>query len=217
MDFESCRFKAKLKIIDRIPDTSPKPAADRGTEIHNKCEGFVEGKHGMPLEAAKHYTDEMLAMRRLYKEGKVSLEGEWGFDKEWNVVPYSGAWLKVKADATVSLHPVHGVVIDYKTGKRFGNEIKHGEQLELYSLAVLLRNPDVSKVTAELWYFDIDDLARVVIERSKMDRTLARWHKRGLAMTTATEFPPNPNAFSCKYCPYKPKAKGGSGHCPVGV
>jgi CRISPR/Cas system-associated exonuclease Cas4 (RecB family) len=217
MDFETCKLKAKLKIIDKIKDDQPKPAAERGTKVHDGCEKFVEGKHGMPLEAAKNFTDEMLAMRRLYKTGKVSMEGEWGFDTEWNPVPYRSAWLKVKADATVTWRPRHGVVVDYKTGKRFGNEAKHGEQLELYSLAFLLRNPSVEQVTAELWYFDIDDLARITVNRKHMDRMLARWHKRGTIMTTVTKFPPNPNIHSCKYCPFKPVSKGGSGHCEVGV
>ena len=41
--------------------------------------------------------------------------------------------------------------------------------------------------------------------------------KRMDAMTSETEFQPNPNVYNCRWCPYKPVEKGGTGHCSVGV
>lgn len=221
MDFESCPYKAKLKLIDKIPEPErPLPpgktehANDRGTRVHNECELFVRGEGPLPQEA-RYFEDELKSLQRQYKKGMVSLEGEWGFDKEWQPIDWKLAWLRLKLDANVHLTETHAAVIDYKTGKKFGNEIKHGEQLQLYALAVFLRYPQIQHVTAELWYFDANDLTSLDITRPVGLRSLKPFDKRGRRMTEATEFKPNPNMHSCKYCPYHP-AKG-SGHCTFGV
>lgn len=221
LDFEGCPLMAKLKIIDKIPEPErPLPpgktehANDRGTRVHNECEMYVRGQGPFPTEA-KYFKDELDALKRRYNAGEVSLEGEWGFDEDWQPAEWRAAWLRLKLDASVFLSGTHALVIDYKTGKRFGNEVKHGEQLQLYALAVLLRSPQIEHVTAELWYFDANDLAILDVARPIGLRFLKGFDKRGRKMTEATEFPPNANAHSCKYCPYHPAR--GSGDCPHGV
>lgn len=213
LDFEQCAYRAKLKHIDRIPEEKA-PAAERGTAIHQMAEDFVNGKLKIfPAELNK-FKDEFLALRARYTEEKVSLEGDWGFDKEWNKASWKEAWMRIKLDARISLTKKHSVVVDYKTGKRYGNEIKHGEQVVLYGIAEILREPDVEKVTVELWYLDLDELIPTEFDRERLMRFLPSFEKRLLKMTNATEFPPNPNVFSCKWCAYGP-AKGGQ--CTFGV
>lgn len=213
LDFETCPLRAKLKHVDRIPEEKSE-AADRGTAIHQLAEDFVGGKiKSLPPELRK-FSDEFLALRERFKEKKVSLEGDWGFDRDWAVTSWKDAWMRIKLDARVSLSKKHSVVVDYKTGKRFGNEVKHGEQVALYGLAELLREPDVEQVTVELWYLDIDDMVSTLFSREQLFRHLPQFEKRLKKMTTATEFPANPNVFSCKWCPYGP-AKGGQ--CEFGV
>lgn len=221
LDFEACPLMAKFKILDCIPEPErPLPpgktehANDRGTRVHNECELYVRGEGPLPQEA-RYFEDEFKSLAAKFKKGMVSLEGEWGFDKQWQPVDWKLAWLRVKLDANVHLSGTHTAVIDYKTGKKFGNEIKHGEQLQMYALAVFLRYPQVEHVTAELWYLDVNDLTRLDVARPIGLRQLKPFDKRGRKMTEATEFPANPNAHSCRYCPYHP-AKG-SGHCAVGV
>lgn len=221
MDFESCPYKAKLKLVDKIPEPErPLPpgktehANDRGTRIHNECELYVRGEGPFPQEA-RYFEDEFKSLARHYKKGTVSLEGEWGFNKEWQPVEWKMAWLRVKLDANVHLSNEHAAVVDYKSGKKFGNEIKHGEQLQLYALSVFLRYPQVEHVTAELWYLDVNDLTSLDIVRPVGLRLLKPFDKRFRRMTEATEFKPTPNIESCKYCPYHP-AKG-SGDCQFGV
>jgi CRISPR/Cas system-associated exonuclease Cas4 (RecB family) len=218
LDFESCNFKAFLKHVKRIPDPRPSPAADRGTSIHQDCENWMRDKQShMPKEAAKHFEAELNSLKEFYKEGKASLEGEWAFNHNWEPTDWKTGWFRLKADAVIYPSSTTAIVIDYKTGKRFGNELKHGEQLQLYSLAVLLREPAIKHVTAELWYFDQDDLASLSISRKEGLRYLRLFDNRARKMTEATTFPPNPNSFSCRYCPYKPKELGGTGHCTKGV
>lgn len=221
LDFEACPYLAKLKIIDKIPEPErelrpgqTEHANDRGSRIHDECEQFVRGKGEMPKEM-KHFEAELRSLRERFKTGVVSLEEEWGFDKNWQPTDWKVAWLRLKLDVCAQLTKEHVAVIDYKTGKRFGNEIKHGEQLQLYALSVFLRMPMVEHVTAELWYPDVNDLASLDIVRPMGLRFLKPFDKRGRKMTEATEFKPNPNAHSCRYCPYHPAR--GSGHCEFGV
>ncbi len=220
-DYESCPFKAKLKMIDKIPEPErPLPPGktehsnDRGSRIHEELEAFVRGTGPMPIEACK-FKDELERMTKLYKEGKVSMEGEWGFDRDWRVAEWFQAWLRMKLDALIFLTPRHAVVVDYKSGASFGNQIKHGEQTQLYALATCLKYPAIDFVTTELWYIDQDELVRNEFSREQANRFYKPFDKRLKAMTDATTFPTRPNLVSCKYCPYHPVR--GTGHCKDGV
>lgn len=220
--FEQCRLRAKLAFIDKIPEPErPLPpgktehANDRGTRIHDAAERFVRG--GIELiPELKTFSEEFHKLRELYATGKVSLEGEWAVDKDWNPVAWmsSTAWGRIKLDAFVRTSKTRAVVIDYKTGKRFGNEIKHAEQGQLYQLASFMRYPEIEHIDVEFWYTDQDEISHLSYTRDQGLRLFQQFHTRGMNMTTATEFPPNPNVFTCKWCPYGP---GGTGHCTKGV
>ena len=213
LDFESCPLKAKLKHIDRVPEEKA-PAAERGTKIHDMAENYVNGTLSvLPPELLK-FSDDFLALRTQFAAGTVSLEGEWGFDKDWAPTDYRSAWLRMKLDARAHKSPTEAVVIDYKTGRSYGNELKHGEQTLLYGIAEVLREPQIEQVTVELWYLDQDELTSKTFSRKQLMKYLPSFEKRGLAVTTAEKFPPKPNIFSCKWCPFGP-AKGKQ--CEFGV
>lgn len=221
LDFESCPLKAKLKIIDRIPEPErPLPAGktehanDRGTRVHNEVEAYLKGEGEFPQEA-RHFKDEIESLKKHYAAGRVSLEGEWAFNRNWEPVDWLNGWVRLKLDANVHLNGTHAAIIDYKTGRKFGNEVKHGEQLQMYALSVFLKYPQIEHVTCELWYFDVNDLTALDVVRPIGLRFLKPFDRRGRAMTDATEFSPNPNTYSCQYCPYHP-AKG-TGDCQYGV
>ncbi len=209
--FEQCKRRAKLQYVDRIPDPQPRTAADRGTAIHQTGEDYVRGLTPS-TEGFKHFLTELKKLRDLFADESVSLEEEWGYDRDWIPMPYNEAWLRVKLDALVWLSPTEAVVIDYKTGRKFGNEIKHGEQTMMYAAATAARYPEVEIIHTELWYLDQNELTRTRYSRSKALEALARYDRRGRAITEATVFPPNANMHSCKYCPYRPEPAG-TGHC----
>jgi hypothetical protein len=219
--FESCKLRAQLQYGQKIPEPErPLPegktehANDRGTRIHTDCENYVLGS-GEVTKEMERFRPEFEALRRLYLNGKVSLEGEWGFNQEWEAVEWKKAWLRMKLDAIVFLSKHEAVVIDYKSGKKFGNEVKHAEQTQLYQLASFLRYPELEVIHTELWYLDQkDELTQNTFTRSQGLRFRSRFDKRLSALTTATEFPANPNIFTCRYCGYGPR---GTGDCPRGV
>lgn len=220
--FQTCKRAAYLKYDQRIPEPErPLPpgktehANDRGTRVHEDCERFVRGEQDdVCQEAANYFATELCLLRELYKEGRVSIEGEWGMDRNWEPTEWRSAWLRLKLDAIVFHSETEATAIDYKTGRKFGNEVKHAEQLQLYQLVTFLRYPKLEKVTTELWYLDQDEVTRQTFTRAQGLRFKSNFDRRGLELTNATEFPPNPNVFSCKWCMYGP---WGTGHCEVGV
>ncbi len=216
LDFEQCKLRYKLKHIDRVPEAKS-DAADRGTAIHTLAEQFVDGRmKSLPTELLK-FSDDFLALRDRHKENCVSLEGEWGFDREWQPTAYKTGWLRMKADA-VSFNkpkdPTVAIVIDFKTGKKFGNEIKHGEQVMLYAAATAIRMPSVQTLTNELWYLDKDELTTVTYTRHQALGFIKLFDKRAAKIDNCKSFDPNPNVFTCQYCPYAP-SKGGQ--CPHAI
>jgi len=224
-DFEACKHRAYLKYVQKIPEPERtlKPgqtehANDRGSRIHNECELAVREKGKLPREAHR-FVHEFEALTKLYQAKKVSLEGEWGFDLNWDITDWQSAWLRMKLDALVLLTQTEAVAIDYKTGRLDGNQIKHGEQVMLYQLATFLRFPELEIVHTELWYLDQDMLTRRTFTREQGLTFKRNWNRRGIAITTCTDFPANPNKWSCQYCAYGDPHNGfpnGTGDCQQG-
>lgn len=219
-DFEKCRFLCYLKHDQKVPEPERplKPgqtehANDRGSRIHDAAEQYVRG-NGPLIPELHHFKDEFEKLHRLFPAGAVSLEGEWGMNEQWEIAPWKSAWLRLKLDAQIMDGKYRAVVVDYKSGKRWGNEVKHAQQVQLYALVAFLRNPLLEEITAELWYLDINELTSQTFTRSQSLRFRANFDLRGRALTECTDFKPNPNKFTCQWCLYGPEH---SGHCAVGV
>lgn len=220
--YQQCPFRAKLAYIDRIPEPErPLPkgktehANDRGSRIHDAAEYYVRGETLMIEEMGK-FEAEFKKLNAMFKEGRVQLEGEWAVDTDWNPVNWrsSDAWGRIKLDALVFLDPTHAVVIDYKTGRKHGNEVSHAKQGQLYQLATFLRFPELEVIDVEFWYLDQDEITRTRYTREQGLRFLRYFNEQAIEMTTIEEFKPKPNMYSCRWCPYGPK---GTGDCVVGV
>ena len=220
-DFEKCKYYSFLKRVQKIPepvrDLPPgktEHANDRGSRVHDHAEMYVRGKEKLIIPEMRKFETEFDSLRASFKAGKVSLEGEWGMASDWTEAAWAKAWLRLKLDALYFITPTEAVVIDYKTGRKFGNEVKHAEQTQLYQLVTFLRYPQLEIVHTELWYLDQDELTSMTYMRHQGLRFQNKWNQRAAAMMNAVDFPPNPNVFSCKYCMYGPK---GSGVCERGV
>jgi CRISPR/Cas system-associated exonuclease Cas4 (RecB family) len=208
--------------VDKIPepDRPLKPGQtehpnDRGTRVHEAAERYIRGGVELIPELIK-FKDEFENLREQYSAGRASLEGEWGVTAEWTPTGWMGAdvWLRIKLDALVHMNDEVAVVIDYKTGKKTGNEIKHAEQGQLYAVGAKNRYPKLERVIVEFWYTDQDEMTSHTYDARQIERFRLKFHLRGIAMTTEEVFAPKPNAFNCKWCPYNPAA---SDHCAVGI
>lgn len=209
-DYESCKLKAKLKYLDKIvieqeQDPDVESARDRGSRIHTNLEHFVKNETtDFPVEAKKFET-EIYRLQKLYNEGKVLIEENWAFTSKWEETQWQSpsAWLRMKLDAFVLMTEKHGVVIDYKTGKRWGQEIKHAEQARLYQLACFIKYPELEYIDVEFWYLDADHNEHTFFTKEYGLQLFNSFNTRGLMMTLETEFKANPNGHSCRFCPYK--------------
>lgn len=153
--------------------------------------------------------------KTLPERGKPGQIVQIGKAKSAKMYTWVAAWLRLKLDALVFVGETEAIAIDYKSGRKYGNEIKHAEQLQLYQLVTFLRYPQLEKVTTELWYLDVDELTQQTFTRQQGLRFLKNWNQRGTRMTTCEDFPPNPNIHSCKWCMLGPW-EGATGHCQVG-
>ena len=149
-------------------------------------------------------------------DGKVEVEGEWGFTLDWETTGWMehNTWARVKLDAIVHETDTSARVIDYKTGKKFGNEIAHGQQALTYAIGTFFRYPDLEHVQTELWYLDQGETTFQSYTRDEAMTFMPGINDRALTMTKATNFPPNPSNSTCRWCSYK---KGEHPMCEWGI
>lgn len=213
--FEECPYRTYISRVKKIAEPSS-PAADRGSAIHQQAEDYVKGElEGFPDTLAK-FKPEFIALHDLYAEGKVELEGEWAYTIDWQPTKWLApdCWARIKLDAFVRDGETSARVIDYKTGKKFGNEIGHGQQCLLYAIGAFVRVPELEYVQTELWYLDKGETTTKSFTRAQALHFMPGFHQRALTMTTCTDFEPKPGKETCRWCSYR---KGEYPECRWGV
>ena len=212
--FEECPFRVYLNKVERLPEPSG-PAAERGTAIHTLAEDYVQGVIGELPDELKHYKTSFEELRTLYADAKVEVEGDWGFTQAWEPTGWVApdTWARIKLDVYVSESETSARAIDHKTGKKWGNELKHGSQLMTYAVACFMRDPKLEYLETELWYLDHKH-GPTIQSYTREQATMFQpgIHERAIKMTTCTEFDPKPSKHNCRWCHY---AK--SGACEWGV
>ena len=213
--FEECPYRTYISRVKKVREPSG-PAAERGTEIHQQAEDFVNGKLGELPDTLKHFDDEFHELRTLFNEAKVELEGEWGFDLDWQPVGWveRATWARIKLDALVNEDDASARVIDYKTGKKWGNEIAHSQQCLLYAIGTFFRYPHIQFVQTELWYLDKNEKTIKTFTRDQAMNFAPGFYNRAIAMTTCTDFAPKPSKNACRWCSFR---KGDEPECAWGV
>lgn len=213
--FEECPYRTYIARVKKIPEPSS-PAADRGSAIHKLAEDYVKGEIGeLPVEL-KRFEKNFLELREGFANAAVELEGEWGFSIDWEPVGWMvpQTWARIKLDAIYHQDETCARVIDYKTGKKFGNEIPHAQQCLLYAIATFFRYPMLELVQTELWYLDKGETTVRQFNRNEAMQFAPGFHRRAIGMTTCEDFSPKPSKDSCRWCPY---GKGEHPECRWGV
>lgn len=84
---------------------------------------------------------------------------------DWEPTAWVGSttWVRIKLDALVFEEDNSARVIDYKTGKKWGNEITHGQQCLLYAIGTFYRYPEIEAVQTELWYLDKQQTTKKIL------------------------------------------------------
>ena len=89
--YEECPYRTYISRVKGVKEPS-NPAADRGTQIHQYAEDYVNGTEGEMHDSLHKFKDDFEELRQLFTEAKVELEGEWGFDLDWAPV----GWMQKK-------------------------------------------------------------------------------------------------------------------------
>jgi CRISPR/Cas system-associated exonuclease Cas4 (RecB family) len=209
--YEKCPYQAYLSFVKKIktPEAAP---LKRGTEVHTLAEQYIKGEIPLAPEL-EHHTDGFTDLRKLYDDGLVNVEAPWGLTTAWTPTGFfdDDTFGRIKIDALV----IEGDtirVIDFKTGKKHGNEIKHADQGKIYALAASIFYPDAKEIVVEFWYLDIPptrkNIQTITYDKNRAKDYVLKLIPRIEAMTSDTTFKPKPNKWTCKFCPYSPTGTG---------
>lgn len=203
MEYESCPYSTYLAKVEKAPNPSG-PAAERGTKIHTHIEGYIQGEHEEIIPEMKSFLPLINHLRDGYNEATVQIEGDWAFRRDWTVTGWTDqdCWARVKLDAIEFEGPTSANVIDWKTGKKFGNELKHNQQAMTYAIAAFYRYPELEYVSTKMAYLDKSDELTGSYTRAQAMMLAPMLTERADKLTTATKFPPKPSFQACRWCPH---------------
>ncbi len=194
---------------------------DRGTRLHDSMDKYVRGVRDDYDIELKDFDVEMTNARVAFENGLVFAEQMWCYKDDWMPTRWDD-WdntnMRIKLDLFWVVKgerddPIEAVAIDLKSGKKFGNEVKHSTQLQLYALGAFKKYPNLELCHTEIWYSDFDDVKTVTYRRDQALRNQPSWDDRIEAMLSDTIFEARPSEHNCKYCPYKAEADNGTGDC----
>lgn len=213
--FEECPYKVYIASVKKIQEPQGEAAA-RGEAIHKLGEDFVKGETQALAKEFAYFEVDMRKLRAMYQERKVEVEGEWGFTIDWQPTDWMAGdcWARIKLDAIAFESETSALVIDYKTGKKIGNEIAHKQQGLLYAIGSFLRFPNLEFVRCEFWY--VDQKERMTTSYTRVDalKWLPAFTRRGMLLTTNENWAPTPSPTACRWCSY---GKGEAPECKHAV
>jgi hypothetical protein len=219
MAFENCPYSVYLKSVEKAPDPSG-PAAERGTRIHEHIENYIQGHHddikglrldrGMKSVNLEPFLPLIERLRANFSAGMVEVEGDWGFTRGWQETGFFApdTWARVKLDAIEFENDTSAKAFDWKSGRKFGNELKHNQQGMVYAIAAFMRYPKLEFVETSFEYLDQNDRMGNKYTRDRAMLLKPMIDKRANILTTSTEFPPKPSLHACKWCAHAKTQEG---------
>lgn len=217
--YRACPFWLKLKYIERVPEPEKDKKFDekrlRGIKAHDDLQACINSAAPTPQEFDEF--DEIIGHYRAL--GARAEEDEF-FDEQWNpMVPERSStgfplnhWLVVIKDVRI-ITPDFSLVVDWKTGKKHGNEVDHFEQMKLYAVTEWRLNPGLPEYAVELQYLDQKDTWAHSFKPYEVEKHWKIIDADVDVMMNDKMWRPKPNILNCRYCPYN--LKNGTGACPV--
>lgn len=213
------KYIEKRKQPPQPEDSVGETARLQGIAVHEVAEAYVKGEAQQLdplLEKVREFVEQC---RDAYAKGVVEVEEDWAFDRDWQMTGWFDAncWLRLKLDVFIKWPDGTWEVVDWKTGKSYGNEVKHAQQGLLYAIGAFMRYPDMKRVRIRFVYVDEGKWERArEYDRETVMRMLPSWDQRAHEFTDAVSWPVRPNTINCKYCWFGPN-NGGDNSCPAGV
>jgi CRISPR/Cas system-associated exonuclease Cas4 (RecB family) len=216
MDYEACPHRAWHKSINKSP--RPPYEENRGTNLHTRIENFFSGTHDAFPDISPYARDEIYSYRELSRlpHYTYNIELQYSIGIDWEHCDPKNAWGKAIVDLEYECenNPDHLSIVDWKSGKIEGNEVKHIMQGQLYSLVACTTRPNLNAITVEFLYLDEGRTRRNLYKRDQILKWQPKWHERAKTMTGALTFPPKANKANCRFCMFGPQ---GSDVCEYGI
>lgn len=199
--YDQCPYKYKLCKIDKLPEPRSE-ALIRGDETHKKVAAYLAGVTDVLPNEARHFASQMQQLKTL----DPIVEQQWAFTNTWRETGYfaEDTWYRATLDAAVIYPDKTADVVDHKTGKLYAT---NEDQIRLFAATLMIRYPQVTHVTARLWYLDSGD--EIIREYSAADRDPIRndWLKKIGPLFADTTWAPKPGPL-CRFCHFR-KDNGG--------
>lgn len=114
-DYESCPHSVYLSKVAKMPTPSG-AAAERGTQVHNHIEGYIQAEHADTIKEMAGFQKLIDHLREGFADGKVEVEGDWAFTRDWVPTAWAAkdAWGRFKLDALEHQSDTSAKVIDWK-------------------------------------------------------------------------------------------------------
>lgn len=204
-DFESCKYRVYLSKVAKMPRPADSPPLLRGIRVHDAAEKYIKGEQPDLIKELKKFEVSFERLREQYDDGIVEVEQNWGFTADWEPCEWRdpSLWCRMKLDALVFDGEDSAYVIDFKTGKKIGNEIKHTDQGLSYAIGTIMRYPQIQTVQVEFWYTDQGETLKKLFNRNQLMQLVPHLEERAHKMTSCTSFEPSPSVHNCKWCPHR--------------
>lgn len=208
-EFENCPYAVYLGKVKKMPTPSG-AAAERGTQVHNHIEGYVQGEHSDVIKEMHGFIKLIDLLRDEFAEARVEVEGDWAYDRQWNTTGWTdkNCWARMKLDAIWHQSETSADIIDWKTGRKFGNELKHNQQGMGYAIGAFRRYPNLQFVNVKFAYLDKNDELTGTYTRKQAELLQPMLTERADKMTTCTDFAPKPSFSACRWCAHKNVQEG---------
>lgn len=202
-DYESCPHAVYLTKVCKAPNPSG-PAAERGTQVHNHIEGYIQGEHADVIKEMHGFIKLIDLLREGFNNATTEVEGDWAYDRNWVTTGWTdpNCWARMKLDAINFESPTSAMIVDWKTGRKFGNELKHNQQGMGYAIGAFARYPELEYIKVKFAYLDKNDELVGSYTRQQAELLRPGLTHRADLMTTATEFEPKPSFHACRWCPH---------------
>lgn len=172
IQFERCPYSIKLKYIDRLKSNIlPNDSLIRGNEVHTLLEQATRGEIELP-KSFSYWRDKVANLRQCYNDAKAIVEEEWGLTIDWTQCAWDdqNLWLRLKLDVFLREDETSALIIDWKTGKWQGNEVKHCSQAQLYALGAFAIYPELEFIQTEIAYIDHNKIVKNIYTKFTYQR-----------------------------------------------